>query len=149
MKTSINMDTLQFAIWPCLLDCPPPDRSAGTQHAVPNQLFIPFPYCHNRPSLCSLRQGCRGVDGTHLRPENISPPEPNTEDHRVLTFPCSVLSSDLPSCQGWGGLCATVLSTTASETRPGWNPASPATIILERRLTSFIPVSPPIKLGWS
>lgn len=60
MKTSINMDTLQFTIWLCLLDCPPPDRSARTQSAVPNQLFIPFPYCHNRPSLCSLRQGCRG-----------------------------------------------------------------------------------------
>lgn len=84
MKTSINIGTLQLAIWLCLLDPSPPYRSALTQHTVPNQLFIHFP-----PSLLltapAQALGCKAAKGWW---KTFSPPQPNMELAFSFACPC-------------------------------------------------------------
>ena len=86
MKTSINMCTLQLAIWLCLLDCSPPYRSPHTERPVLNQLFIHFPPCRNTPNLRSLLQGCWGLMAHISGLKHFS----TWNKHGVLSF-CSFL----------------------------------------------------------
>lgn len=117
MKTSINMGTLQLAIWLCLLDRSPPYRSAHTERAVPNQLFIHFPHCCNRPSLCSLLQGCWGLMAHISGLKTFFYPNQMESIVKSSSCPHSVLFSGSPPCVYCECLCGTVPYCTCSEIR--------------------------------
>lgn len=121
MKTSINMGTLQLAIWLCLLDCSPPYRSAHTECTVPNQLFIHFSLqWQDQPR--SLLQGCWGLMACISGLKSFFSPKPNIEHHRILTLSlfCPFLWPPF-LCVFWeDGQCSSVLSSTGL--KPGWSP---------------------------
>lgn len=119
MKTSINMGTLQLAIWLCLLDRSPPYRSAHAARAVPNQLFIHFPHCRGRPGLCSQLQGCSGLMLYISDLKTFFHPNPTLSITESSYCPCSGLCSGPPSCIYSQRTCSHILNSISSETRLG------------------------------
>lgn len=132
MKTSINMGTLQLAIWLCLLDRSPPYRSAHTERAVPNQLFIHFPHCSDRPSLRSQLQGCWGLMPCTSELKTFFHPNQTLSITEPFYRPCSVLFS-----------ADTVRDVAQYSTLPalkqdsGWSPTLPPTCDLGK-LVNFV-----------